>query len=358
MYGSRVGTPPRVGQARYGNAVYTYRPAFTSNDYREGVVEESERHVTFAFQTPYLIGATPPNDKLWGIHEAGCRNGLVLHGKAKCPVAVSVDRGRTWRDCGNFEDGMDLTDLVKAQRQYWIRLGAAARDLAHTGLTLTTVCQANAAILPRLKDEGSQVAFTASHRAVVSAGPTIEQAKTHVVAGGFQTPDVTLELATPHGEPVVAVHAAAHLASGNPPQPDVQYRIDYSIDGGKTWTPLVKDWRIPRRGEEPRDFWSQSFCYGSTDIPANDAASVRVRFHNTGGKPCLRAEVHLVYRTQGQDGTKVTFDWTEDSGPRREAHLFPAGGPATWEIKTGRKVQTRWVEFEPVPSSNPSAGRK
>src|SRR5262249_54269466 len=141
---------------------------------------------------------------------------------------------------------------------------------------------------------------------------------------------------------------AAHMASANPPRPDVQYSIDYSADGGKTWKPVVKDWTIPRRGEEPADFWSQSFCYGSTDLAERDVSSARVRFRNTGGKPYLRAEVHLVYQTKGKDRTKVTFDWTEDTNPHHESHVFDSDKPAEWEIKTGRNVQTRWVEFEPV----------
>src|SRR5262249_10611568 len=152
------------------------------------------------------------------------------------------------------------------------------------------------------------------------------QARAHVVAGGFGTPQVTLELATPRRERVVAVHAAAHLASGNPPQPNVRYHIDYSTDGGKTWQPVVKDWAIPRRGDEPRDFWSQSFCYGSAEVAQQGVSSVRVRFRNTGGKAYLRAEAHLVYQTAGKDSTRVTFDWTEDGGPRREAHVFAAEG--------------------------------
>ncbi len=350
MHGSRVGTPPRVGQARYGNAVYTYRPDFRNGDYREGVIDESDRHVTFAFGTPYLIGAMPPNGKLWGIHEPGCKNGLVLRGQASCPVAVSVDRGRSWRDCGMFRDGMDLTDHVKAQRHYFLRFGTGARELAGTSLTMTTVCQANAAILPRLKEGGSTVRFEASGRAVVSTGPTVAQTRTHVMDGGLETPQVTLELSTPRREPVVAVHAAAHLASGNPPQPDVRYYIDYSTDGGRTWQPVVKDWTIPRRGEEPRDFWSQSFCYGSAEVAAKDVSSVRIRFRNTGDKPYRRAEVDLVYRTKGQDATKVTFDWTDDRGSHRAAHVCEAGRTATWQVPTGRNVQTRWVEFEPVAS--------
>src|SRR5205085_9986574 len=126
--------------------------------------------------------------------------------------------------------------------------------------------------------------------AVVSAGPTVEQARAHVVAGGFGTPDVTLELATPRREPVAAVYAAGQVASGNPPRPDVRSQIDSSTDGGRTWQPVVMDWTIPRRGEEPPDFWSQSFCYGSAAVAGASASSVRVRFRNSGGQPYLRAE--------------------------------------------------------------------
>jgi len=36
MHGSRDGTGYKPGQARYGNAVYVYKPDFTNHDYREG----------------------------------------------------------------------------------------------------------------------------------------------------------------------------------------------------------------------------------------------------------------------------------------------------------------------------------
>src|ERR1041385_4999663 len=137
MHGSRDGTGHHPGQARYGNAVYTYGPDFATRDYREGVVNEDANQVTFEFASPYVIGATPPNDKPWGIYDAGCRNGLVLRGKAACAVALSADQGRTWRDCGAFRDGMDLTDFVKGCRQYFIRFGADAKALAESGLVMT-----------------------------------------------------------------------------------------------------------------------------------------------------------------------------------------------------------------------------
>src|SRR5262249_22811491 len=62
MQGSRDGAGYRPGQARYGNAVSVYRPDFRGG-YREGVIEESDRHVVFEFYTPYVIAATPPNAK-------------------------------------------------------------------------------------------------------------------------------------------------------------------------------------------------------------------------------------------------------------------------------------------------------
>ncbi len=346
MHGSTSGAGYKPGQVRFANAVYLYKPDFSNGDYREGVIEENESRVVFEFYSPYIIGATPPNEKPWGVYDAGGRNGLVLRGSATCPVSVSVDQGGSWKDCGAYRDGLDLTDFVKGHRQYFIRFGAGAKTLADSGLTMTTVCQANVAVLPRLKDNGSRVNFSATGRAVVSAGPNREQAKTHVIAGAFETPSVTLEMKPPRDERIVAVYAVAQIASGNPPSTNTKYQIEFSTDHGQSWKPIVRDWTIPRRGDEPGDFWSQSFCYGSVKISDAPARSVQVRFKNDGGKKYLRAEAHLVYHVRGSDATKVTFAWRDDSGAHREAHIFP--DPAVWDVKTGNKVQTRWVEFEPT----------
>lgn len=349
MHGSRDGTGYKPGQARFANAAFNYQPDFKSGDYREGVIDESDLHVIFKFYTPFIIGATPPNDKPWGIYDDGCRNGLVLRGKANCGVSVSVDLGRTWWPGGRFADGMDLTDRVKGHRQYLLRFDASARALENSQLALTTVCQVNASMLPRLKDDGTKVSFAASHRAVVSAGPNREQAKTQIIAGAFDTPAVTLEIASPRREPALAIYASAHVASGNPPNPDTTYQIELSTDGGKSWKPMVKDWKIPRRGDEPDDFWSQSMCYGSVEFSGTPVTSVQIRFRNDGGKNVLRAEAHLVYRTTDADATQVTFDWTDDKGAHRESHAFGEANGEAWSLNTGKAVRTRWVEFAALP---------
>lgn len=349
MYRSKSGAGYKPGQARFGNAVYVYKPNFATADYREGVIAEDDKQVTFEFYTPYIIAATPPNAKPWGIYDAGCKNGLVLHGKAECAVSISTDQGTTWHDAGRFADGLDLTDQAKGHRQYWLRLHAPTKALAKAELTVTTVCQANAAILPRLKDGGTSVRYMASGQALVSAGPNLPQASAHLVEGKFASPRLTLELAAPRGEAAVAVYAAAHVQSSSLPQPGVKYFIDVSTDGGKSWQALVKDWSVPRKGDEPPDFWSQSMCWGKGELAKPTAGPIRVRFRNTGGKNYPRAELHLVYRPARQDSTQVTFAWTDAAGPHEASHTFaPAGTESSWNIATGKNVVTRWVEFEPV----------
>jgi len=351
MYQSTSGTGYKPGQARYGNAVYVYKPDFTSKEYREGVLEEDDQHLVFEFYTPFIIAATPCNTKPWGIYDPGARNGLVLTGKADCGVSISTNQGKTWKDCGKLSDSLDLTDHAKGHREYLLRLQAGAKALEKSGLTITTVCQANTSVLPRLKDNGSSVRFQPSGQAATSAGPNLEQAQTHVVEGKFGSPNVTLALATPRAEQALAVYAAGHVASSNPPRPEVKYQIEVSVDDGKTWSPLVKDWTIPRRGNEPKDFWSQSFCWGSLKLGSDARSVVRIRFRNSGGKAYLRGEAHLVYRTAGNDATKVTFAWTDDRGDRQDSHTFASnssGDKEAWIVPTGRGVQTRWVEFTPV----------
>lgn len=345
MRGSINGAGYKPGQARYANAIYVYKPDFTSEDYREGVVKEDENQVVFEFNTPYIIGATPPNDQPWGIYDAGGKNGLIINGKANCLVAVSTDNGRTWKEAGALKDGLDLTDQVKGRRHYLLRLGAGVKALKNSGLTITTVCQANAWIMPQLQEGDNKITFLASGEALTSAGPNREQARTHVIEGGFDTPTVTMEVATPRGESVSRIYAAAHVASGSPPSGDTKYQIEYSLDAGKSWKPIVQDWTIPRRGHEPGDFWSQSLCWG--DAAVKEAASkIQVRFRNNSGRKYLRAEVHLAYRTKGRDNTKVTFNWRDDKGEQQASHLF--AGDTIWNLSTDRNVQTRWVEFEAI----------
>lgn len=345
MYRSTTGTRHVNGQARFANVQYVYRPDFASGDYREGVVAESEDQVTFDFHTPYVIAATPPDDETWGIYENGCRNGLVLRGRANCEVSVSVDAGRTWLGAQKFVDGLDLTDLAKGRSQYRLRFSTGAQQLAESNLEIRTVCQANVAVLPRLEDNGTRIDYQASGNSVLAMGPEMELTKTYVTGGNIGETMVTLT-ATP-SEPVSAVYAAAHIASGSPPSSDVRYAIQYSLDAGMNWQPVVRDWLIPRRGDEPGDFWSQSFCYGSKAVKANPGQPIQIRFRNDGGKRYLRVEAHLVQHHGDPDPVRVTYRWTDSNGGHEQSHLFDSSDP--WQLDTAMNVRTHWVEFQPEP---------
>src|SRR5215212_2997372 len=100
MHGSKEGTGYHEGQARYANVVYSYRPNFNPADFREGVIDEAADHVTFEFYTPYIIAATPPNSKEWGIYDEGCKNGLIVRGSGGVVVELSVNQGATWSSGG------------------------------------------------------------------------------------------------------------------------------------------------------------------------------------------------------------------------------------------------------------------
>jgi len=270
-----------------------------------------------------------------------------VSGESDCNVAVSVDRGGAWIEGGRLAGAPDFTDEVKGRQPYWLRLGAGAAALAAANVEIRTVCQLNAAILPRLKDGGTRVEFEASGLAVVSAGPGRTEAAPEVVDGGFDTPRVTLKLKAPRNEPVRAIHAAAHVASSNPPDPRVKYQIEFSTDGGRNWKPVVKDWNVPRRGGEPDDFWSQSFCHGAIELPESVAGEALVRFRNDGGKRYMRAEAHLVYETDNRGGVAVEYVWEDDAGLRRSVKTVavPVGERVAWDVPTGAGVKTKWVEF-------------
>ena len=347
MLGSTTGSPQKTGQARFANAVYSYVPNFADGTYREGTIEDTPEHVTFEFYTPYIIGATPASAKPWGIYEAGCKNGLVLHGNADCEVSISVDQGKTWLAVGKLADGLDLTDHAKGHRQYWLRLHAPASKLSDAKLKIVTVCQANGSVIPRLKDGETVVRFGSSGRGIVSAGPNLPQAEAHLVAGKFGTPQVTLEVATPRGEKAVAVYAAAHVLSSSPPNPKLKFQIEASADGGKTWIPVAKDWQIKRQGDEPKDFWSQSMMWRDADLAKLGASKIQVRFRNDSGKAYARCEAHLVYATPQKDATKVTFAWRSLAGMHQSSHVF-VGTNGEWRLPTGRDVRTQWVEMTPA----------
>ncbi len=61
---------------------------------------------------------------------------------------------------------------------------------------------------------------------------------------------------------------------------NTHYQIEYSTDKRPHLVPIVKDWRIGRMGDEPSDFWSQSFCYGLANIAQARAFGETLRLYD------------------------------------------------------------------------------
>jgi hypothetical protein len=350
MYGATRDCGSRLGQW-YGNAVYTYRPDFAGGKYKEGVVDEGPDRVTFEFNTPYVIGCTPPNlaaeKELKAVYQPGGTNGLVIRGKMTCPVSVSTDGGLKWTRTETASDGMDLTDAVKGRQQYWLRFHAPAKNLADKQIVIRTVCQSSISVVPRVHEGTNRVTYCPGGLAAVSAGPDMAQVLARTVEGqpGNNKP-VALGLRAPRGEKAVHLYAAQRQMSGSPPQ-DAKYNIDCSVDGGKSWLPVVKDRPVIRHEPEPDDFWSQSHVWGDAPLPAV-AGTVHVRF-NAGGRTLQRCEAHLVYEVENTSPVKATFAWKESGKVKTATHTYPAGRPGvednTFTFEAGPAPITLWVEY-------------
>jgi hypothetical protein len=334
-------------RARFGNAVFTYKPDFKSGSYRAGIAAEDERSVTFEHCSPYIIAARPVNKKCL---QPGCTMGLVLGGTARCKVCVSTDRMQTFSEPLDLSDGLDLTDLVKGRYQYWLRFLAPAARLADQDISITTRTMASGYVMPQLKPGGTQVTFHASGLAATTIGPQAKAVRENLVEGGLDKPSFTVRLKTPRGEKIRTVCWATRSPTGSPPTPGVACKAEYSSDG-EVWKVLRDDWRIaPPVPYNAPDTWSQSFFYGTRDIADDGASQVLVRISNNRGKPYQMGQFSLLYETQNTARTKVVYCWDEGGRETTAKHVYPAGTKmdSSWKIETGKEPKMKWVEMTAV----------
>jgi hypothetical protein len=334
-------------RARFGNAVFTYKPNFTDQTYKAGVVTEDESTVIFHHISPYIIAVKPLNKNCT---EAGATLGLVLNGKAICKVSVSLDGQNTFSEPVDFTDGLDLSDLVKGHYQYWLKFLAPAKDLANKDITITTRCMANGFIMPQLKGEGTQITFNSSNQAVETIGPQADIVRNNIIEGGLDKSSYIIKLKTPRGEKINSICWATRTGSGTPPKEDLAYKAEYSFDGIE-WKVLADKWKIqPPPPYDPPDTWSQSFFYGSKDISKDDLNEVQVKISNNKGRTYIMGQFSLLYDLKSASATKVTYCWEEDGKEKTESHTYLTGTKmdSSWKIATGNDPKFKWVEMEAV----------
>lgn len=343
--------------AHYGNAVYSYRPNFLDGSYRDAVVSEDDRSVTFSFQSPYTIAATPAKanaQEIWAVMHPGASNGLVITGQcADCTVQISADHGRTWSEpvamAGKAQ--ADLTDEVKGRHAYLLRFNASAEKLAAMGIDIRTVCMANDRLMPHLKSQGSTITYQCSGRAVLSAGPSKSLAARYVTDGSFGSDHVGMTIPAPAGTRILAVYSMAQVFPEIPAE-SVRYQVDCSTNRDPSWLSIVEDWQIKKHGYQVPTTSPLSYCYGSREL-SEPAEEVTVRFSNDGRVKYERAEVHAVYEVSRRHPLLVTFSWTEAEKSQKviksTSHVFKTDSDSqdlSWTIPTGDVLETTWVDMQ------------
>ena len=340
--GFRAGkTAWKEGRARYGNAVFTWKPRF-----RELGISRLE------FASPYVIAAQPANAKPWGVYEPGGTLGVVVR-NAKCKLVVGSPRVKP--EPLPAQATHDLTDAFKGARSWRIDFQAEPAELDAMGIEIVTICQANPATMPRLKDDGTTIDYEATGVVNTPAASMVL-----VPPKGDQKPANTGDsVALPYAgadafglqpfkntaKGFCELHAVAHALSGNPPKPVVRYWIMAGTltDG----TPLVKDWAPAFHDGAPKDQWSQSFVWGSAAVDPNDKAPT-IGFANTGKVPWRRLEMtaSVAVDAAPEESLRVAFGYREAgaAGLKRAEHVV-RGRKDQWKIDTGTKVATEWVEF-------------
>jgi hypothetical protein len=343
--------------AHYGNAVYTYRPDFLDGSYRDAVISEDDKSVTFYFHSAYVIAATPAKanaQELWAAMYPGASNGLVITGqRADCTVQVSTDHGNTWSNPVAMapKAQVDLTDEVKGRHAYLLRLNAPLEKLASMDIDIRTVCMANDRLMPHLKSQGSTITYQWSGKAVFSVGPSKNLAATYVTDGGFGTDHVEMTIPAPAGSRILAVYSMAQVSSEHSDE-NIRYDIDCSTSRDSSWLPIVEDWRVEKHGYQMPETSSLSYCYGNREL-SEPAEEVTVRFSNDGQVKYERAEVHVVYQVSRRQPLRVIFGWTESEAsqglPKTASHVFKADSESqalTWTIPTADVVETNWVDMK------------
>src|SRR5438034_54198 len=112
MFGAKSDTGHHNGQVRYANAIYDYTPNFSPGSHTEGLINETDLHVTSSFRTPsarptkaqaaaYESNGTvrlapPPGTTATHLYAASWNASGNPPTSSKYQIDYSTDDGQTW----------------------------------------------------------------------------------------------------------------------------------------------------------------------------------------------------------------------------------------------------------------------
>jgi hypothetical protein len=372
------------GNASYANAVFHYEPDLNSGGWREGTVEFAptreeatsgqslihESSVTFQHFSPYVICGDPVDDE--NPMSGRATDGLIVRGEAAGQISaeISVDQGQSWRPIGELQGSFqtDITDLAKGHYGWWIRLKLSP-DSKLSRLVFDTTCQVNQAIYPRLTPNGCRVIYATKLRGVTVVEPNfglVEQLATRNEVrtrrsenltysprqakqpAAYTTTDnkpaeIVYRIAAP--APLVEINAAARYRVRSPQPDGCDFRLDYSLDEGQTWSKLAT--AVNATDNE----YSSGWVYGRMAVDTA-ATTALVRVHlDGGGYPTglIHFEGYGVHRTPPPQGVEVTWAWrpTKSNDVQTHTEKIPAGlADHAWTVPTPKELTDAWVEIK------------
>lgn len=353
------------GKASYCNGEFVYRPNLAKAAGREGIVaaignvdnregsprlfsdDGQQAAVTFRHFSPYVICGDPEDDA--NPMTAAARGGLTIGGVAvgRVRCEISADEGQTWQEAGEVSGAfeLDLTDQVKGRYGWQARFTWSGSD-GLDQLAFTTVTQVSQAIYPRLKSNGSTVVYRAGEQAVVRATPAFGESEAELdryEVRALRSPNVVYDAGGPAGrgtyrtgdnQPGIVVFrlespteltevtAAVRFRVGVPAPVNCDFRLELSLDAGKTWSPLAKA-EIPEDNE-----YSSGWMCGRQVVTARGVktALIRAHFYNGGHRASLlAAELYGLRRTGEPSAMKLRWGWKEGGAGRVFEQTVPAG---------------------------------
>lgn len=353
------------GNASYCNGEFVWEPDL--KEFKSTV--NGFKTYEFEHFSPYVVCGGPDDDANPMTGKA--TNGLVMEGEFQpADVEVSVDHGQTWQRLGVKEMPLDLTEYVKGNHSWKIRLSWGRRtDPNIKSLKFTTTTQINQAMYPRLKPSGSEIVYRAANRTVTPRTPSLtpgdgtplDDSFEHIAhrtsnlayRGRSSTSRFAYEttnnkpastvFAVTSPQPLVEVRAAIRYQVRVPPPAEHDYRMEVSTDLGKTWQAFAKA-EIPPDNEH-----SNGWLAGSADVAKASVkeAWVRVTLYAGGHKTGLMdVQMYGIARTEEPGPINITYGWKEDGELKTAEQLLPAGtAEKTWQIPTGEKIRDEFVRM-------------
>ena len=177
--------------------------------------------------------------------------------------------------------------------------------------------------MPRLKDNGSAVQFPASAgRGLGGAEPSAGAGPHH--RGQVRHPEGDDGARRPRAREVrrsTRRPCPVRAARRGP----MKYQIEVSTDGGKTWQTAGEGLEDHRAAATNRKTSGRRASAGVANLDGATASRFKSASATMAASNMLVARSTWSIARPGRTPTKVTFAWTDDHGPRMEAHTFAPG---------------------------------